>query len=66
MNWDRRAFVKFVVGAVAGLHASPLVPKLMDDVAIWTQNWSWVPVPEKGELAFANTYIPATTRHPMR
>jgi anaerobic selenocysteine-containing dehydrogenase len=60
MNWDRRAFVKFVVGAVAGLHASPLVPKLMDDVAIWTQNWSWVPVPEKGELAFANTYNPAT------
>ncbi len=60
MNWDRRAFVKFVVGAVGGLHASPLVPKLMDDVAIWTQNWSWVPVPEKGELLFANTYNPAT------
>ncbi|MBI4799183.1 MAG: molybdopterin-dependent oxidoreductase [Desulfarculus sp.] len=60
MNWDRRAFVKFAVGAVVGLHASPLVPKLMDDSAIWTQNWNWVPNPEDGALAFANTVNPAT------
>ncbi len=60
MNWDRRAFVKFAVGAVVGLHASPLVPKLMDDSAIWTQNWSWVPNPEGGALAFANSVNPAT------
>ncbi|CAO0820467.1 hypothetical protein DFAR_1590022 [Desulfarculales bacterium] len=60
MNWDRRAFVKFAVGAVVGLHASPLVPKLMDDSAIWTQNWNWVPTPEDGALAFANTVNPAT------
>ncbi len=60
MNWDRRAFVKFAVGAVVGLHASPLVPKLMDDVAIWTQNWSWVPDPETGEVAFANSFNPDT------
>ena len=60
MNWDRRAFVKFAVGAVVGLHASPLIPKLMDDSAIWTQNWSWVPNPEDGALAFANSVNPAT------
>lgn len=60
MNWDRRAFVKFAVGAVVGLHASPLIPKLMDDSAIWTQNWNWVPTPEDGALAFANTVNPAT------
>ena len=60
MNWDRRAFVKFAVGAVVGLHASPLVPKLMDDVAIWTQNWSWVPDPETGGVAFAKSINPAT------
>jgi len=60
MNWDRRAFVKFAVGAVVGLHASPLVPKLMDDVAIWTQNWSWVPDPETGAVAFAKSINPAT------
>jgi anaerobic selenocysteine-containing dehydrogenase len=60
MNWDRRAFVKFAVGAVVGLHASPLVPKLMDDVAIWTQNWSWVPDPETGAVAFAKSINPST------
>lgn len=60
MNWDRRAFVKFAVGAVVGLHASPLVPKLMDDSAIWTQNWKWVPDPEDGAVAFANSVNPAT------
>ena len=60
MDWDRRAFVKFAVGAVGGLHASPLVFKLMDDVAIWTQNWDWVPKPEMGGLAHASTVNPAT------
>lgn len=60
MNWDRRAFVKFALGAVVGIHASPLVFKMMDDVSIWTQNWSWVPVPEDGALAFAATANPAT------
>lgn len=60
MNWDRRAFVKFAVGAVIGIHASPLVPKLMDDTAIWTQNWNWVPNPEGGAQAFASTVNPGT------
>ena len=30
MNWDRRAFVKFAVGAMVGLHAGALAPKLMN------------------------------------
>ena len=60
MEWDRRTFVKFAVGGVLGIASSPLIPKLQDDVAIWTQNWSWVPVPENGELAFANSVNPAT------
>ena len=46
MQWDRRAFIKLAVGGVLGVHASPLMWKLMDDSTIWTQNWSWVPVPE--------------------
>lgn len=60
MEWDRRAFVKLAVGAALGFGVSPLQPKLMDDVAIWTQNWSWVPDPEAGALAFASTTNPAT------
>ncbi|MCF8031819.1 MAG: molybdopterin-dependent oxidoreductase [Desulfarculaceae bacterium] len=60
MQWDRRAFIKLAVGGVLGVHASPLVWKLMDDSTIWTQNWSWVPVPEDGEVAFANTVSPQT------
>jgi len=60
MQWDRRAFIKLAVGGVLGIHASPLVYKLMDDTAIWTQNWSWVPVPEDGEVAFASTVNPQT------
>ena len=60
MDWDRRTFVKFAVGAAMGLGASPLMPKLTDDIAIWTQNWSWVPNPETGAVAFAQTVNPAT------
>jgi anaerobic selenocysteine-containing dehydrogenase len=43
-----------------GVHASPLIWKLMDDATIWTQNWSWVPVPEDGAVAFANSVNPQT------
>ncbi len=50
MELNRRNFVKFVVGGVAGLHVTPLPWKLTDDIAIWTQNWPWVPVPPDGEF----------------
>ncbi|MCF8098794.1 MAG: hypothetical protein K9K65_13215, partial [Desulfarculaceae bacterium] len=60
MQWDRRAFIKLAVGGVLGVHASPLMWKLMDDSTIWTQNWSWVPVPEDGAVAFANVVNPQT------
>ncbi len=50
MGVTRRNFIKFAVGGVAGLHITPLPYKLMDDVAIWTQNWPWVPVPPMGEF----------------
>ncbi|MCB2188531.1 MAG: molybdopterin-dependent oxidoreductase [Deltaproteobacteria bacterium] len=61
MDWDRRTFVKFVVGGVLGMGASPLAYKFMDDTAIWTQNWNWVPVPEDGARAFAKTLNPSTS-----
>ena len=43
MKLDRRGFIKLAVGAVAGFHLTPLPYKLIDDSAIWTQNWPWVP-----------------------
>ena len=50
MGLKRRNFIKFAAGAVAGIHVTPLPWKLMDDMAIWTQNWPWVPVPPEGEF----------------
>ncbi len=51
MGMTRRDFVKLVVGGVAGLHVTPLPWKLADDIAIWTQNWPWVPVPSEGAFS---------------
>ena len=51
---DRRGFIKFAVGAVAGLHVTPIPWKLTDDIAIWTQNWPWVPDPKNGKIAYRN------------
>ncbi len=50
MEISRRNFVKFLVGGAAGIQITPLPWKLTDDVAIWTQNWSWVPTPPVGEF----------------
>ena len=52
MKLNRRNFIKLLAGAVAGIHATPLPWKLTDDIAIWTQNWPWLPVPEKGEFNY--------------
>ncbi len=55
MKLDRRNFIKFTAGGIAGIHMTPLPFKLMDDVAIWTQNWPWVPVPPDGEFSHEKT-----------
>lgn len=59
MKLDRRAFIEIVVGASlgagAGITFSPLPWKMTDDIAIWTQNWPWTPVPEKGEAGHEDT-----------
>ena len=53
--FNRRNFIKLVIGGAAGIHVTPLPWKLMDDVAIWTQNWPWVPVPPRGAFSHENT-----------
>lgn len=55
MEITRRNFVQLLAGGVAGIHMSPLPWKLMDDIAIWTQNWPWVPVPEVGAFQHDKT-----------
>ena len=52
---DRRGFLKFVGGAGVGILATPVLWKSTDDMAIWSQNWSWVPDPAKGDPTFATT-----------
>jgi anaerobic selenocysteine-containing dehydrogenase len=55
MEFSRRNFIKFAVGGLGGTLLSPLPWKLMDDIAIWTQNWSWVPVPARGKFSTVNS-----------
>ena len=55
MKIDRRCFLSFAIGGAAGTALSPLPWKLIDDIAIWSQNWPWTPVPEKGEATYAKS-----------
>lgn len=50
MTFGRRAFLQFSAGVVGGTLLSPLPWKLADDSAIWSQNWSWRPSPERGHI----------------
>jgi anaerobic selenocysteine-containing dehydrogenase len=62
MGIDRRKFMKIAVGAGAGFGAgamvTPLPWQLLDDIAIWSQNWSWIPSPKGG----ATTFAPAVSK----
>lgn len=55
MGHDRRSFLKFILGAGAGITASPVIFKTLDDASIWTQNWSWIPRNPKGENSYELT-----------
>lgn len=43
MGFDRRSFISLVVGGAVGATFTPVIWKTLDDVAIWSQNWSWIP-----------------------
>jgi anaerobic selenocysteine-containing dehydrogenase len=51
MKVTRRNFIQLLVGGVAGIQFTPLPWKFTDDIAIWTQNWPWVPVPPTGAFS---------------
>ena len=48
MGISRRDLLGLAGGAVVGGVLSPLPWKLVDDSAIWTQNWSWIARPPRG------------------
>ena len=49
MKIPRRTFFKFAAGGALGVIFTPVPWKVIDDIAIWSQNWSWIPVPPRGE-----------------
>jgi len=55
LGMNRRNFIKLIVGGAVGTALSPLPWKLTDDIAIWTQNLPWVPVPPVGEYSYARS-----------
>lgn len=55
MKVDRRSFLSFVIGGAAGTALSPLPFKITDDLAIWSQNWPWTPVPPDGAASYTDT-----------
>lgn len=54
----RDLFFMTAAGAGVGLVFSPVPWKLLDDVSIWTQNWSWLPKHPRGEITIAHTVCP--------
>jgi len=55
MGINRRNFIKLAIGGAIGTALSPLPWKLTDDIAIWTQNLPWVPVPPVGEFSYVKS-----------
>ncbi|GAB6060905.1 menaquinone reductase molybdopterin-binding-like subunit QrcB [Desulfonatronum parangueonense] len=55
MALNRRSFLTFAAGGVAGTLFTPVIWKSIDDTAIWTQNWPWIPRLEYGPRAYAAT-----------
>lgn len=47
----RRDILKFTGGGILGVMFSPLPWKLLDDSAIWTQNWSLIPKLSHGPIS---------------
>lgn len=52
---DRRNILKFLLAGAAGSLLTPLPWKLLDDSAVWTQNWPWIPEGLAGKVTFRRT-----------
>lgn len=51
MGITRKDFFALGGGAAAGALLTPVPWKLLDDSAIWTQNWNWIPAPPRGPVS---------------
>ncbi len=49
----RRHILKLLGGGAVGTIFSPIPWKLLRDSSVWTQNWSWLPVPQRGPVGSA-------------
>lgn len=48
----RRDVLKFLGGSAAAVAFTPVPWKTLDDISIWSQNWSWIPRPVRGEISY--------------
>jgi anaerobic selenocysteine-containing dehydrogenase len=51
----RREILQIAGGSALGLLLSPLPWKLIDDSAVWTQDWPGVPQPKHGDISYKFT-----------
>lgn len=54
MGIKRRTFLQFLGGGAVGTLATPVVWQGIDDAAIWTQNFPWIPRIPKGEVEYTS------------
>ena len=52
MGVKRRTFLQFLAGGAVGTLATPVVWQGIDDTAIWTQNFPWIPRIPKGDVEY--------------
>jgi anaerobic selenocysteine-containing dehydrogenase len=50
MKLSRRDLLVWSAGAAAGLLATPVPWKILDDTSIWSQNWPWIKQPARGPV----------------
>lgn len=56
MKVTRRDLLVWSAGAAAGLLATPVPWKILDDVSIWSQNWPWIPQPARGPVEVKQSF----------
>lgn len=56
MKVTRRDLLVWSAGVAAGLLATPVPWKILDDVSIWSQNWPWIPQPSRGPVEVKQSF----------